>query len=772
MKKIFWIKFKKIIIIFLLLNMALGRPVFAVVAPEPPTPPSAPQAPTAPTPPSAPTPPTAPEPPASAIGTSPSASPAPTNEATNTQTGSGSTNENSITNENNVSVTNENNGTVVNESNNQVLTGGNSASYNTGGGQITTGDALQSLQIVTNLNQNTNLISANDSPLNNQAGNGLTGANSQNNSEITNKLNEAINNNNTGNLTNKLLVNSVSGQNFSSYNTGNGTVKTGDAIANLSLISAVNTNVTGTGGMKTFNIFDKQQGNLVFTMNDFKDGAQFTTGNAVPSYQTSSKTVAENSTTGADSTNTSKVTDTTNNTTQNTNQGTLNNEITINAISGDNNGVKNTGSADVTTGDASAVGTLVNFLNNNFNVSEWMIGVVNIFGELIGDIVLPKNDTTASNSQQQIAANSTTGADSTNTANINNQTTANFSNYNDAKVLNKIETTAVTGANTASYNTGPGQVDNGDAAVNVQEVTLANNNAIGDAAETYWLVLVNKLGQWVGEIVGSSGQTIAGNLTFAQTTPEFTNGNTEKLEAVGNEATGAGSVNEATASATQNLAIENKNQGNLENNIKITADSGNNSSSYNTLGGDITTGNADVGLSLVNFVNNNLVGKKLIVLVVDVIGKWIGDVVPPDEEKKADQEAQNSAGTAGGVDLPNVTQDNSQNNSSGYNQDSFTAVYNEEPQTSSQDLLVDQAYFDQSYLNFRPFAKSETEEENIRLARGFFASTVFAREASDKEEGSPKTDITADWLYFLFPSLFGIVVARNKKIRTFLFSFL
>ena len=797
---------KKIIIIIFALNFGLVSPVLAQMPPSPsaaPTPPPAPTAPPAPpSPPAAPTPPPAPtappappsppaaptSPPAPGTASSPDPSSQPTDasQVTNTDTGAGSTNESAVENQTNTTVQNENDGQVDNTINSQVMTGGNIASGNTGGGQIVTGDAIQSINVITNLNQNTTLVYSDDSVLN-QASNQLTGAGSNNNSEITNKLNNVIQNSNLGSLTNKITANSISGLNYSSYNTGSGSVQAGDAKTNLSLISAVNTNVTGTGGMKTFNIYDIYKGDLVFKMSDFADGTQFANGNPADAYQQLTKQVAENAATGADSTNNAEASQSQTDKTDNTNQGVLKNDIVINAISGDNNTVKNTGSGDIETGDAQAVGTVINFLNTNLNVKEWAIAVVNVFGQLIGDIILPQNqqDTTtpAGQDSQQLAANSVTGADSQNNADTDNQSSVVFSNYNNAQVMNNVETTAITGANTASYNTGPGQVVDGDATVSTQVATSANNNVNG-GDQTLWLILVNKMGQWVGQIVGAdTGETLASNLILSDpNTPTPQANNNSQPQGSVNQDTGADSENNANTSNSNTYEFTNQNTGSIENNIKVVADSGKNNGSSNTLGGDVQAGDAQAGVSLVNFVNNNLYGKKLMVLVVNVLGSWLGDAVPPEEEKETKDQNFSQDEDVGDLppDLPfqgNPEPNNFDPNNDGTkNPPQIVARETEDnpsqdQQTGDFNVSGDYAFAIYSGRYTSSAFDELTVAQRVNYRRGLFVSTVFAKEtASDSAQASGA--ITTDWLYIILPSFLGVVLSRNKKLRTALLSFL
>jgi len=753
----------KVIILFFAFNLALYQPILALDGPTPPTPPTAPTAPTAPNPPPSPPPPPTPPTPPTAPGTAPESSsqPTQTNEASNTATGANSDNQSSVNNTETTQVDNQNQGQVDNDISSQTNTGGNSASYNTGGGQILTGDANQSLTVYTNLNQNTTLSADGGLSINNQANNLLTGSDSENNSNLNNSLNNTLNNNNNGSLTNKISLDSISGQNTSSGNTGTALVKTGNASADLALVSAVNTNVTGTGGIKTFNVYDTQTGDIVFKVDDFSNNNEFQNGNPQGAYQQTDKAVVDNSITGADSTNNSSVNNTTDQSVDNKNQAVLKNDITINAVTGENNTSDNTGKGDIQTGDAKAVASLVNFLNTNLVVDEWMIGVVNVFGTLVGDIVLPASptggpagETGSTGSNTSNGGNSVTGADSSNNSQTTNTTSDSFTNYNNAEVLNNIETTAVTGANTASYNTGPGLVQDGNATVNTSAVTVANSN-VQDDGGTLWLVLVNKMGQWVGQIIGEpQGQTTAGNLV--QTS---------------NQLTGPESSNSSQLTNQNSTSVTNNNNGKIENNINIVAKTGENAGSYNTLGGDIQAGDANIAVSLVNFVNTNLKGKKLMIAIVNVFGEWIGDVIPPDQNKNTKDDQLPDPDIGGNLPPDVVVQEDKPSP----DKVEPAVVYNyPDTENNTPDNTVDGSI--KYGTSFTPYDLTyadggwDTYQKPATYKRGFFFSTAFA--ASDSAQETADNRITSDWLYFLIPSLFGVVIGKNKKIRTMLFSYL
>jgi len=79
-----------------------------------------------------------------------------------------------------------------------------------------------------------------------------------------------------------------------------------------------------------------------------------------------------------------------------------------------------------------------------------------------------------------------------------------------------------------------------------------------------------------------------------------------------NTATGALSDNSNSFTTTSDTAVASSNTATIDNNIKAVADTGNNETSYNTGAGNVNTGDAKVGLNLVNMVNTNVVAKKFV----------------------------------------------------------------------------------------------------------------------------------------------------------------
>ena len=172
------------------------------------------------------------------------------------------------------------------------------------------------------------------------------------------------------------------------------------------------------------------------------------------------------------------------------------------------------------------------------------------------------------------------------------------------------------------------------------------------------MVIVNEAGNWIGKILGAPvGSLLAGSDEF-----EFLLSDTGEIT-VTNAGNGQNSENTGVVNYETNNTTVQMNQANLINNLDLSANTGGNSASRNTAGdSNVTTGDAEIIANLVNFVNNNIVGGRLFVNVVNVFGSWIGDFVGPGFDKEEDSSlAQASSNDIGGA---NYTGGNSQSNTS------------------------------------------------------------------------------------------------------------
>ena len=440
------------------------------------------------------------------------------------------------------------------------------------------------------------------SPINIEAGNIETGSESENNgqssvdeSTVTDVVNQA-------DLDNQVEATANSGQNTSNANTGNGEVDTGDADLAANIISSTNTVVEGTESMALpiINMFSDFVGDLVFDQNHDN-----LSGEDLNLLQ-----VLSNLFTGSDSANQSESKYNNSNTTNVDNQSNLNNGLALEAITGQNNASYNTGDGSVKTGDANIAANVVNFLNNSIFASNWWLGMINIFGDWTGNLVLPSLNGSSTSQINQEAMNSQTGNSSENLVSNNLEVNSELGIQNDASLIDEIVIDANTGNNESSYNTLDGNINTGNANIKDNQLTVANNTVVGDS---WWMFLVNTLEGWTGAVIGSP---IAG----IQFLP-FVFGSE-----VANVETGSDSQNLSVSENTIENSADIQNQATTNNQLYLSADTGNNQASYNTGNGTIDTGNANIMSNLVNFVNNTFNVKNWSFGILNIFGKWDGGI--------------------------------------------------------------------------------------------------------------------------------------------------
>lgn len=508
---------------------------------------------------------------------------------------------------------------IVNTESDLNPTTGSDSNGNVGDTSITTGDGSSNGNILTDANTN---VASNDGECcggGSSVTNDGNGANSDNDGSATVVNNNTTDQNNSANIDNGLTGTTITGANSASNNVGDSYINTGNANATGTIITAANTNVDGLA-ISEFNIVDDHFGDFIL---DF--GASCVSG--CDGFTNS----VLNSNNGANSDNTGNLNTTTNNTTDQTNTGTVNNTLDLISNSGNNTASGNTGGDSfITTGDASVAGNVLTFLNNNL-AGNVIFGVVNIFGELIGDIILPES---ALNSfacttcgDDTTLVNSNNGANSDNNGQIGQTVNNTYNQMNVADINNNLILDAGTGGNKASGNTGgDAYVTTGDASVMAQVLNIANTNLInGDM----WLVIINRAGKWIGQIVGAP----TGSLFAGSEGTEFEVDENGQIT-VANTGNGSGSTNNGSVDSTTNNTTNQTNVATVNNNLNLSANTGKNSTSNNT-GGDnyITTGDAEVIANLVNFVNNNIVGGRLLVTFVNVFGDWTGNFITPGQQK-------------------------------------------------------------------------------------------------------------------------------------------
>lgn len=602
-------------------------------------------------------------------------------------------------------------------------------------------------------------------------------------------------NKNIAELQNKIDEITSTGFNYANLNTLDGKVFTGDNLATLNLLNKLNSNITGLGSFSVFNIYDTHIGDIVFNFAD---------GNILNAFNAASATVAKNSVTGPGSSNTA-ISDGSFTVKEATgNDAKITNDIVLESVTGQNEASFNTGNGIIQTGDATALGNIINLANTNLNVTKWLFGVVNIFGTLLGNIVLPQ-DTADNSSNQQNAivsvGNSDTGPYSTNYASFTDEKIASFSATNNADIVSKVDVGANTGNNASSINTGGGLVVSGSADAAVSNSTVANTNTI-DEEGTVYMIIVNEMGKWVGHIIGAPwGSNSASNgLPITTQTGGF-GGQTFTTEAQ-NSITGPFSYNNSSITQKSEETYETVNDAAIENNIKTYADSGNNEAIYNTGAGMIQTGDAKVGLNLVNMVNTNVIAKKFVAVLVNVLGSFLGDVIPTGQYLADYQVSNNNNNLPAPLPtlVPSVTLEDTNSNIGGGGVEQQTVddnLYSFSPEyygyvgdsVTSDPSGNDYFYYYPAEYNQavarveyqkrlvlnqkRLYAQGvvpDTQNQQVRIVkRGIFLSKSFAKATETTFPGillgGASLKVNHTWLSIIPVALFIVFMRRRKNIN-------
>lgn len=292
--------------------------------------------------------------------------------------------------------------------------------------------------------------------------------------------------------------------------------------------------------------------------------------------------------TGPDSS--SVTTNQTNNnlTINNQGSGLIDNKINVGATSGNATVTANTHAGSATTGNATAVADVVNVINTAISAGQSFLGVININGNLNGDILLPPNFV-----DQLIKS----GAPSS-TVTINQTQTNNIvvDNTNTQTINNNVNLSAQTGGATVTDNTNAGSATSGNAATKLTVFNLTGSQVVGANS---LLVFVNVQGQWVGLIMDAP----AGSTTAA-----LCGGNCQ-----------------ASTTTDNNINLTSDTHNTINNDITVAAQSGDATVANNTNAGSATSGNASASANLLNISGSNMsLSDWFGILFINVLGTWHG----------------------------------------------------------------------------------------------------------------------------------------------------
>ncbi|HVX24212.1 MAG TPA: hypothetical protein VG992_02615 [Candidatus Saccharimonadales bacterium] len=277
----------------------------------------------------------------------------------------------------------------------------------------------------------------------------------------------------------------------------------------------------------------------------------------------------------------------------------INNDITLDAESGDATVDSNTKAGDAKTGNAQAVADVVNLIDSAITSGHSFVGVININGNLNGNIVVPPelvNQLIASN--VPTVSIDMTGSGSTNTITNHGGSQTTVTNTNNQGITNNVNAAATSGNATETENTKGGNATTGTANTHITAFNLTGSQVVG---ANDLLVFVNVLGKWVGMII---------NAPPGATAAEFGGGITSTSNPIG----------------TNTTNVDNVNNQQINNNINVRAGSGDATVSDNTEAGDATSGNADAAVNLLNVEDSSMsLSGWFGILFINVFGNWHGN---------------------------------------------------------------------------------------------------------------------------------------------------
>ncbi len=357
-------------------------------------------------------------------------------------------------------------------------------------------------------------------------------------------------------INNEILSDALSGNASVAGNTRGGNALSGDASAVANIINAVNSSVGASGNQKV-STFSKD------IMGDVKGD--------IVLYPLLLKAMLEQQ---AESTEKTKINATT--------DFDVNNDITLNAQSGDASVKNNTEAGDATSGNAAAMANVVNILNSMIAMQDSFIGTINIYGSLEGDILIAPDFI-----PQMLASNG--GSEGSSSTKVSKQDTTT--------IVNNISAVAESGAASVFGNTEAGSATTGDADSNVVIFNVTGRDIV---AENSMLVFVNVLGKWVGMIVDAPAGATAAMIGTGVTTDQ---------------------------KYAPDLTIESESKHGITNNISVTAGSGDATVANNTKAGDATSGSAHALANVANVSNSSLsLSGWFGICFINIMGDWFGSL--------------------------------------------------------------------------------------------------------------------------------------------------
>ena len=353
------------------------------------------------------------------------------------------------------------------------------------------------------------------------------------------------------------------GNNSAGYNDGNGLVGSGDVNGAVGMANSIDSNIAGP--VKT---------DVINTEN--------TTGNLgiLDLFDKSSGISASNNDTGENSENEALAELLNKIIINDASEISVENNLPIYINTGNNTASYNDGDGTVVSGDVNLAANVWNIIDSIF-LGDVTLGVLNIFRDFAGDIVLPENLLNALGSGGIVAvfdaSNNDTGDFSLNTANTNVDNNIGVVKSSENNISNNFPLNINTGNNKAGYNDGSGTIETGG--IKVKSNTISVVGAFFDG-EKWFMILINVLGDWAGDLFGGKENTALIGGTFGEITTGNSDSANTAVNALNTE-TGENSSNNAETNIENDVRLNNQNKNSISNNMPININTGGNKASYN-----------------------------------------------------------------------------------------------------------------------------------------------------------------------------------------------
>lgn len=284
-------------------------------------------------------------------------------------------------------VNNLNSATIQNDVVVRAQTGLNSASANAGDALIASGDANAAGNVVNLVN--TNIIASNYLLLVfNNFGNWFGDLVfpskyffEQNNACCANFTNADITNENGAEVENEVSSEAATGENTANGNGGEALIATGEANSQANVLNQVNTNIFDSDSFFVAIRFFGNWGGNVFSA---PEGISWT--------QTEEGLILFGGIPGPEGLGAQNESEEGSVTASNNNRASLRNHLKVLALTGENQANLNAGNAAIATGNANSVANVVNIVNTNVFGRNWVLALVNIFGDWQGNVAFGRPD--------------------------------------------------------------------------------------------------------------------------------------------------------------------------------------------------------------------------------------------------------------------------------------------------------------------------------------------------------------------------------------------